>query len=74
MQIRTLYIDYGEFIVRRYDLLAVRDGLLHGHAAPAMSLGMAVIAILWLFPAARDPLFSLVGAGFASVGGGSASL
>jgi hypothetical protein len=39
MEIRTLYIDYGEFMVRRYDLLAVRDGLLHGHAAPAMSLG-----------------------------------
>jgi len=74
MEIRSLYIDYGEFMVHRYDLLAVRVGLLHGHAAPAMSRGMAVVAILWLFPAARDPLFVLVGARLAGCGEGSASL
>ena len=41
MQIRSLYVDYGEFTAPRYDLLAVRGGLLHGHAAPATSLGAA---------------------------------
>jgi hypothetical protein len=41
MQIRSLYVDYGSFMTPLYDPLAVDDGLLHGHAAPAMSLGTA---------------------------------
>jgi hypothetical protein len=36
-----LNVDYWEFIARLYDPLAVDDSLLHGHAAPAMSLGAA---------------------------------
>jgi hypothetical protein len=68
MRIDTLYVDYRKFITRAHDLLAVSAGLLHGHAAPAMSLGMASYRDPWLFPAARDPLSNLVGAGLASVG------
>ena len=68
----SLFIDYGEFRARRYDLLAVGGGLLHGHAAPAMSPGSRHLLCLAApprrFPAARDPLVGLVGAGSASVG------
>jgi hypothetical protein len=41
MRIVSLNIDYREFMAARYDLLAVKGGLLHGQAAPAMSLGTA---------------------------------
>jgi len=52
----------------RYVPLAVGAGLLHGHAAPAMSPGWREPAALRPDPAARDPLVGLVGAGLASVG------
>jgi hypothetical protein len=68
MRIDSLSVDYGEFIAAVNDLLAVGDGLLHVHPAPAMSAGMAGFRGSWHFPAARDPLWSLVGARFASVG------
>jgi hypothetical protein len=41
MRFVSLNVDYREFISTRYDLLAVKAGLLHGRAAPAMSLGAA---------------------------------
>jgi hypothetical protein len=37
----SLNVDYRQFTAARHDLLAVTAGLLHGHAAPAMSLGAA---------------------------------
>jgi hypothetical protein len=47
MQINSLDVDYGAFMAAQYDLLAVGDGLRHGHTAPAMSPGIA---------GTRDPL------------------
>ena len=41
MQFDSLNVDYGEFTARLYDLLAEGAGLLHGRAAPVMSLGAA---------------------------------
>jgi hypothetical protein len=49
MRIYTLDIDYGAFMATTYDLLAVGDGLRHGHDAPAMSGGWRVAAILLVF-------------------------
>jgi hypothetical protein len=36
MRFSSFVVDYGEFMARRYDPLAVAPGLLHGLSAPVM--------------------------------------